>query len=158
MNIENFDKTRGNPDNLTYYDEAVRLSNELRAVAPSTVINVLGERIDLPGKWGFDCETAPYSDFTTWLNDNTIKKSQSLFWFVIRVMVWRFPDKATEIRNNLTPDNQEEFDLIQSESRHEIEFLGEVGFSNKVRLDKKLNNPRNRTLKGKNENIKVVRK
>ena len=78
------------------YGEAVRLSNEIRSKPSRIVINPIdGSSSTIPAKTGFDFETATYTQFTTWLGDNSIKKSDSLFWFVIRVMTVRFPDKHT---------------------------------------------------------------
>lgn len=162
MNIPNFDQTRIRRDNGEVFEEpysqAVRLSNELRAKIARTIIDVNGERRDYPAKWGFDCETADYLDFTKWLNDTTIKKSPSLFWFVIRVMVRRFTTKHGEIRLNLNEKHRLEFDLILSEMTTEEEFLGNVGFQNKVRLDKSLDDNRSKTIILRDGTIKTTRK
>ena len=64
-----FDQSRKNENNS--YGEAVRLSNELRAVKEHQIKyitpNIFGKEelktINIPSKWGFDCETALYNDF-----------------------------------------------------------------------------------------------
>lgn len=156
MNISLLDQAKEKLESS--YGESVRLSNELRAKQTRFEIDVDGIRRDYPAKWGFDCETAPYSDFTRWLNDVTIKKSQSLFWFVIRIMAWRFPTKHIEIRTNLAERRRLEFDLILSQMKKEIEWIGTVGYQNMVRLDGTLTNPRSKVVKLANDEYKIVRK
>ena len=87
---------------------------------------------------GFDIETANYIEFKKWLNDKTKKKNPSLFWFVIRIMAWRFPEKHTEIQNNLSSTKKFEFELILSQMKKEFEWIGMVGYQNSIRLDGKL--------------------
>lgn len=142
---------------LTPYGESVRLSNELRAKPPTSFIDSDGNTINKPAMWGFDCETALYSDFTTWLNDVTIKKSPSLFWFVIRIMVWRFENKHSEIRNNLNLKHRDEFDLIISKIQKNFDWVGKVGYQNMVRLDGSLTNKNVRVITSKNKSIKIKR-
>jgi len=163
MNIPLFDQTREREQSS--YGEAVRLSNELRAIQSSQyttrIINAFGvgetKTFNIPAKWGFDVETADYVKFTTWLNSD-VKKSESLFWFVIRIMAWRFPLKHTEIKSGLTVHRRLEFDLILSQMKKEYEWIGTVGYSGMVRLDDTLTNPRNRIVKGNNDDYTIVRK
>lgn len=156
-NLSIFDQSRKNE--LTSFGESVRLSNELRAIQAHTMIDEFGIRQDIPSKWGFDCETAPYSDFVKWFNDITIKKSKSLFWFVIRIMVWRFPEKHTEIKTNLSENNHLEFELILSQMKKEQEWLGLTGYQNQVELnpDSPLNSKNIRVVKGNNGTYKSVK-
>lgn len=140
------------------YGEAVRLSNELRARVASTTIDRFGNRVDVPAKRGFDCETADYLSFTSWLNDGTIKKSESLFWFVIRIMVLRFPEKQTEIKRGLAEKHRLEFDLILSQMKNEIEWIGTVGYQNMVRLDGTITNPRVRIVKLNSDQYRFERR
>lgn len=157
-----FDQTRKNE--RSSYGESVRLSNELRAV-PSYEKTVFDtdiqgggvKTITIPAKWGFNCETADYKDFNTWLN-STVKKSASLFWFVIRIMAWRFPQKHAEMRTNLAERRKLEFDLILSQMKREFEWVGTVGYSGMVRLDGSLTKPHNKIIKLKNDGYKIVRK
>lgn len=163
MNIPLFDQTR--ESELSSYGESVRLSNELRAVQSSQYTRLVdngfgsfdNKTFNIPAKWGFNCETADYSDFTTWLNSD-IKKSESLFWFVIRIMAWRFPEKHSEMRLNIAVRKQLEFDLILSQMKKESEWIGTVGYSGMVRLDGSLTNSKNRIVKLKNDGFKIVRK
>ena len=161
MNLPIFDQTKGNPDNITGEGESIRLSNELRAKPSMPIKNEFGQIIGISNpKWGFDCETAPYSDFTTWLNDGTIKKSKSLFWFVIRIMAWRFPEKHTEIRSNLSENRKLEFDLILSQMKKDIFWVGQCGLQNMVELNPEsvLNKKDVRIVKKPNDKFKWVRK
>lgn len=146
-----FDQTRERE--LNAYGEAVRLSNELRSKPARTIINLDGERTDYPAIQGFNCETADYSVFTNWLNDSNKKKSKSLFWFVIRLMAWRFPDKHTEIKTNLSESNHLEFELILSQMKKEKEWLGLTGYQNQVELNPNspLNSKNVRVIKGNND-------
>lgn len=155
MNLPTFDQSRKHE--LTSYGESVRLSNELRA-KPEQVYNFGLNKI--PVRWGFDCETAPYSDFVSWLSNTNIKKSKSLFWFVIRIMAWRFPDKHTEIRNNLTDRRRLEFDLILSQMKKEFEWVGLVGYQNMVELnpDSPLNKNNMRIIKKNNDVFRWAKK
>jgi hypothetical protein len=164
LNIPLFDQTR--KMELSSYGESVRLSNELRAVPAHQEqrieTNVFGQEelktYNIPSKWGFDCETAPYSDFNTWLNDITIKKSQSLFWFVIRIMAWRFPENHSLMRSNMSERRLLEFDLILSQMKKEVEWCGTVGYSNMVRLDKTIFDDRNVVVNLNNDRYKITRK
>ena len=106
---------------------------------------------------GFNCETADYSYFKNWLNSNN-KKSESLFWFVIRIMAIRFPEKHIDIKMNLASRHRLEFDLILSQMKNETEWVGTVGYSQMVRLDDSLLNLNNRVVKLKNDGYKIVRK
>tara|TARA_R110002020_G_scaffold337147_1_gene552654 strand:+ start:679 stop:1152 length:474 start_codon:yes stop_codon:yes gene_type:complete len=154
--ISKFDQSRVLENNA--YGESVRLSNELRAKQSYSYTQYgTGIIIDVPAKDGFDCETADYNKFTAWLNNSSIKKSASLFWFVIRIMAWRFPLKHSEIKNNLSIKRREEFDLILSEIKKELEWTGMVGYQNHVTLDKSLNNLHIKSIKLRDGNYKSVK-
>ncbi len=155
MTLGILDQTRKMEDSS--YGESVRLSNDCRAKPARFVINIDGERKDYQAKWGFNPDTDDYSKFTQWLNDSTIKKSESLFWFVIRTMAVRFPEKHIEIRNGLAKRHRLEFDLILSQMKEEWEWIGTVSYQNMVRLDNSLSNPRNRVIKNK-DSYRIIRK
>lgn len=156
MNIPLFDQTRKDEHNT--YGEFGRLANQLRPKAAITGIGSDGLRFDYPAKWGFDCETAPYSDFETWMNSELRKESKVLFWFVLRVMAWRFPDKHTEIKSKLNIKDNLEFDMILSEIRHEENWLGEVSYQNMTTYSKIYNYlAKSKLIKLKNDAWKVIR-
>lgn len=163
MNLPMFDQKRENE--LSSYGESVRLSNEVRAVQAHQetlkIINIFGKEeektFNIPAKNGFDVETADYSEFVLYLNDTTIKKSESKFWFMIRIMCVRFPEKHSEIRANLNSRHHLEFDLVLSQMKNEIEWVGTVGYQNMVRLDKSLDSLRTKVIKLNNDEFKIVR-
>lgn len=147
ITLTKFDQSR--KEERTTYGEAVRLSNTIRAKPSQPITNIYGQIISWKDpQAGFDVEDADYNKFTAWLSDMTKKKSQSLFWFVIRVMAWRFPENHSQIRQNLAVKHQLEFDYILSNMRHEVEWLGEVSYQNMVRYDGSLTA----------NNVEVIRK
>lgn len=159
MNIPLFNQTNKDVHEGYLYNEAVRLSNEVRPKPYRPIKDFMGRVTGwAEAEWGFDPETAPYPDFTRWLNDNTIKKSESLFWHVIDIMIWRFEEKHTEIRNNLAPRHKTEFDLAVSENTKEVESLGRRGYQNMVRRDGSLTNINSKVLKLTNDRVKIVKK
>jgi len=150
MILPMFDQSRKNERSV--YGESVRLSNELRfKTAFSRIEN--GITVRYPDEWGFDCETADYDTFVLWLKSN-VKKSASKFWFVIRLMAWRFPEKHREIRQSLSERRRIEFDLILSEMKKEVEWIGRVGYTNLTVLSEK---SKNRTIKLSNDHYKVIK-
>ena len=156
MIIPMFDQARKKEDST--YGESVRLSNELRSSIPKTVLKRDGTKEYTVAKWGFNCESADYSDFKKWQNDKTIKKSPSLFWFVVRIMAWRFPESHNDIRNNLVENRKHEFDMILSHMKKEVEWIGLTGYQNSIMLDGSMNNPRTKDKKFNNDRIRTVRK
>jgi hypothetical protein len=156
MIISNFEQSK--KDKITFEGEAVRLSNELRAKPARTSINDLGFRIDIPAKQGFDIETCEFMDMVNWLADTRIKKSQSLSAFVHRVMAVRFPNEYTNNKKNIDNRYNLEMELIESKSKNDVSWFGEVGFSNMVRLDGILNNNNNKVIENKDKTVKIIRK
>jgi hypothetical protein len=156
MIISNFEQSK--KDKITFEGEAIRLSNELRAKPARTLIDDLGFRIDIPSKKGFDIETCEFMDMVNWLADTRIKKSQSLSAFVHRVMSVRFPNEYTNNKKNIDNRYNLEMELIESKSKNDISWFGEVGFSNMVRLDGLLTNNNNKVIENKDKTIKITRK
>lgn len=150
-----FDQTKSN--DLTFYGEAVRLSNELRSKPAQTFINNRGERIDTPTKSGFDIETCDIQDIKNWINNTSIKKSQSLIMFVYRVLSVRFPIEFSNQKTIIDIKFREELNLIESESNNDPSWLGKVGFQNCVRLDGSLTDNSVKLLKLKNDEIMIKR-
>ena len=157
MNLSNVDYSKY-LDNSAY-GEFVRLTEELM---PKQV-PIYNEKLQVIGyreKLGFDWKSAPYSSFTNWLNNTSIKKSRSLFWTVIDIMIWRFPEKHNEIRNNIADNRKLEFDLHVSEFKKEYEWIGCRGYQNMVELnpDSIINRKDVRIIKKSNDRFKFVRK
>ena len=78
-------------------------------------------------KKGFDIETCEFMDMVNWLADTRIKKSQSLSAFVHRVMSVRFPNEYTNNKKNIDNRYNLEMELIESKSKNDISWFGEVG-------------------------------
>ena len=113
---------------LTTEAEAVRLSNDLRSKPSRTYIGPNGKRIDVPAKQGFDIETANFKTIVNWLADTRINNRYKL-----------------------------EHEMIKSNAKDDIFWLGEVGFSNMIRLDGSLTNKNNKVVK-KNGKVSVLKK
>ncbi len=150
-----FNQIRG--DESGFYGEAVRLSNELRARHEKTVLDKWGNPIIIPAKKGFDIETCDLSVINDWLHDRTIQKSESLVSFVFRIISIRFPNEFADMKNTVHPLLRTELELIESEARNEIEWLGMCGFQNNIRLDGSLTNDKVKLLKLKNEGVMIKR-
>jgi len=162
LNIPLFDQSKIRNDSgktsITQEAEAVRLSNELRSIPARSYINNKGVRIDIPAKRGFNCETCDFMYMVNWLADTRINKSESLIAFVHRIMAVRFPTEYEHNKDKINARYKIEYELIQSESKNDIEWFGKVGFQNNVRLDGSLNNTKSKIIKQRNGEIKVMRK
>jgi hypothetical protein len=146
MNLPMFDQTilLDSTKRLSQESEAIRLSNEFRNKPAKTTIDPILGRIDTPAKTdGFDVETCDFNVLKLWLKSNT-KKSASQIAFILRIMQVRFPDETTTLKNsNEFPQYlKNEMNEIESYISNDIYKIGEVGFQNKVFLDKqtKFNN------------------
>ena len=149
MNLAMFNQEKADPNkfvagiyvNKDAESECVRLSNELRNYPESTTLTgrVIPARTD-----GFDIETAPFSIIKQWLNDESKKKSASLFCFVHRILAVRFFEehKLMKVHRNF----KEEKKLIDEKKKNLPSWFGEVSYSSKVTLSrqnlkmKKINN------------------
>ena len=162
MNIPTFDQSTIRKDNgeinLSPEAEAVRLSNDLRTKPSRFFINGDGIRVDVPAKQGFDVETADFMTMVNWLADTRIKKSESLIAFVHRIMSVRFPTEYAQNKDKIQARYKIEYEMIQGNAKNDISWFGEVGFSGLVRQDGSLTNNKNKIIKQRNGEIKVVRK
>jgi len=162
LNIPTFDQSKIRKDNgklsLTPEAEAVRLSNELRSKPAKTFIDNMGKRINISAKRGFDCETADFETMVNWLADTRIKKSESLIVFVHRVLSIRFSQKYAQLKDKIDGRYKIEQELIQSNSKNDIFWLGEVGFANLVRSDDSLTDSRNKVIISRSGEIRIKRK
>lgn len=142
----------------TPYGSAVRLSNELRPKPERTIIinRITGTTITYPAESGFNFETAPYSDYRNWLT-NGRKKSNSILMFILRAICWRFPAEYSQIKANLPSGKWDsELQMIESNMRKEVEWLGEVDWTNMIRYDGSLNNPKVKTVEMGNGSWKTI--
>ena len=156
MNLPPVDQTK--EQDTTFEGESVRLSNELRAKPAHTELDFFGNRIDIPAKRGFDVETADFTTMVNYLADTRIKKSESSIAFIHRILSVRFPNEYAQNKINIENRYKLEVEMIESKSKNDVTWLGEVGFQNMVRLDDTLTNPRNRVVKGNNDDYRIVRK
>jgi hypothetical protein len=117
----------------TYEAEACRLANELRSKPARTVINTYGSRTvrtDIPAKQGFDIETASFKTMVNYLADSRIKKSESIIQFIHKVLHWRFEAEYNAKKDKIFNRFKLEKEMIQSNAKRDIEWLGESGFQN----------------------------
>jgi len=128
MNLPKFPQKQ---KELSEIGEACRLADELRKQKSYT--DDLGEFF--PAVDGFDIETCDEIKLKEWFNSNK-KKSPSLVSFVNRVYAWRFGDKHNQQSLALLQISKLERELIHSNLKKEIEFLGECGYHGKVRMDR----------------------
>jgi len=138
MNIPLFNQNLKN--DITNAGECIRLSNELRSKTGYSYDFKVGNQVKtffVSPVNGFDIETCPLSDITNWIENKSIKKSKSLEAFVYRVLSVRF---KRELANHKKIPNQdkEEIRLIKLASKNDVNWFGEVGFFDKVRLDKSI--------------------
>jgi len=140
MNLEMFNQAKADPNkfvagiyvNKDCESECVRLSNELRSKPAFT--NAFGMSYKAVTD-GFDIETAPFSIIRHWLNDESKKKSPSLFCLVHRILAVRFPKEHSLMK--VHRDFEEEKKLIDEKKKNLPSWFGEVGYSDKVTLSKK---------------------
>ena len=88
---------------------------------------------------GINPVTATFSQMRDYLDDDTIKTSESRKELVRRIMSIKFPADFRNEVNHVSKSLKREYELIDSHTNKDVKFLGEVGFFNKVRLDGSLN-------------------
>ena len=93
-----------------------------------------------------------------WLADSRIKKSETTVSFVHRILSVRFPNEYAQQKDKINNRYKLEHELIQSNSKNDSSWFGEVGFSNMVRLDGSLTNNNVIVRKLKNNKVEIVRK
>jgi len=140
MNIAMFNQEKADPAKMVtgiYVNkdsegECVRLANELRNKPAFT--DSFGR--SYKAKTGFDIETASFDIIKQWLNDESAKKSPSLFCFVHRILAVRFPTEhqGMKVHRNF----KEEKNLIDEKKINDVSWFGEVGYTGKVTLSKKI--------------------
>ena len=142
----------------TFEGEAVRLYNDILPQAAQTFVDKFGKRYDKAEKKGIDVLTCTFKEAVNWLADTRIKKSESSTMFVHRVLSTRFPDDYSQHKNKIDNRLKLEHELIQSQSKSDIVWPGEVGYQNKVRLDGTLNNKMSNVKVDRLGKIKIERK
>lgn len=139
MTAITLDRTRST-EYHTYYGEACRLADRFRAVPETTVQDDNDMDVTIQAVPGFDIESCTYRRIVDHL-DQPIRMTPSEFWFLVRVVIIRFPDKHQQFRGHLTEDRRKEFDACVDDKPvdNEIEWLGEVGFTNHVTKTGRMN-------------------
>ena len=139
-------------------EECKRLANELRS-RPQMVIKADNyhrlKDVVIPAYKGFDVETCDFKDMKKYIT-NTPVISQSLLMLIFRIMALRFPKDYQTMKKN--SHIQTELNLIESESKNDIAWIGEVGFQNCVRLDNSLTSKNIKVIKRNNDEVRVMRK
>tara|TARA_R110002126_G_scaffold245341_1_gene388522 strand:- start:25 stop:489 length:465 start_codon:yes stop_codon:yes gene_type:complete len=141
----------------TFEGEAVRLKNDIAPKAAYTTTNDRGDIFNHPAKRGIHIETDSFLDIINWLADTRIKKSESSRAFVHRCLSVRFPDKYAQNKSKIDNRYKLEQEMIESNSKNDVAWFGEVGFSNMVRLDGSLTKLNNKVVINKDGTVKVVR-
>ncbi len=134
MNLNLFNQSNKNESSSE--GECIRLSNELRYEPEKIIKNIQGVIIDtIPEKSGFDIETASFNVITNFLENNYTSKS--LEALIHRILSVRFKSEYKDYIVN--EEFVKEKSLIESNSKNDIEWFGEVGYFGKTRLDKSIN-------------------
>ena len=145
-------------NDITFEGEAVRLYNELKTKPARFYINLNGVRVDVAEKKGIDLNKSTFLQIVNWLADTRFKKSQSSIAFVHRFLSINFNSEYAQHRHKIDNRFKMEYELIQSNSKKEVQWLGEVGFQNMVRLDNSLTNNKSQIRKNKDNTISIVKK
>lgn len=89
---------------------------------------------------------APFKQIHSFIHSNKYHVTESQFWFIIRICLWRFSGETylNDIKNSLTKENKKEYAILESECPKSLDYFwfGEVGVSNLVRKDKTNNDNR----------------
>ena len=155
MNLPKFDRIEYDGFkiiNFSKVEEAKRLANELRSTKSWNDVTPCGLPRMNPAVKGFDVETCSLLDITKYIKTHP-KISQSLLMFLYRIMAVRFPTDFKIIKK--TSPHKLEMELIESEAKNDIAWLGEVGFQNSVRLDNSLSIPSVKVIKEKNDKLRI---
>ena len=137
------------PDNKqTFEAEASRLAESLLPQPARTVIDIDGTRRDMPQKTGIQVGTDTWPVINAYLSSPDTHLTPSQFWFIIRCCVMRF-GRSLILRENLTAERREEYDMLCDDvpDKVDLDWLGEVGYTNKVRLDGALDEPKVKLMK-----------
>ena len=137
------------------YGGAVRLWLTLLPVPAHTNIET---GLWVEAKKGINITNCTPHQFKTWLNDFSIKKSPSSLANVHRVFSLRFPNEYAQLRDNIDPRFKREYELIQSESKNDMYWAGEVDYQNKVMMDGSLTNNKVKFTTKRDGTVKLVRK
>lgn len=125
--------------------ELARLYLNILPIPERTVKDFEGNNKTVPAQKGIDLESATAQEIINYLNDSTLKKSESIKSLCQRVLFIRFESKFNSETNKQQKEIKNEYNLIKLDNRKDINFLGEVGFNDTVHFNKKLNHNKKRT-------------
>lgn len=115
--------------------EAVRLYNEIKGHPSGMGTDAAGNPFVIPERKGIDVLTATFAELKDFLDNPIFDKSESSRSFVRRMMAIRFPTDFAIEKNIVSADLKNEYQLIEDNKLITTDWLGEVGFHGKVRLD-----------------------
>tara|TARA_R110000787_G_scaffold278602_1_gene388409 strand:+ start:732 stop:1226 length:495 start_codon:yes stop_codon:yes gene_type:complete len=135
-------------------EEAKRLANELRNKPARTFFNAAGIKVSIKAYIGFNIEDCDLKEILNYLNNKSIIKSKSIIHFLYRVISVRFPNELVQQKKQVDERFKSEIELIESNSKNDIYWLGETGFQNMVSYtDKSIFSKNINILKKKNDMI-----
>lgn len=109
--------------------ELARLYLDTLPIPERIVTDLQGNKITIPEKKGIDLSTATPEEIKTFLDDNSIEKSQSIISLYQRVLYLKS-------KEDFSITNKTEENLIKNDKRENLQFLAEVGFNDTLFLDK----------------------
>jgi hypothetical protein len=112
-----FDVTKANEEIIDNHGELARLYLDVLPIPKRVVMNS-GIEIVIPKKKGIDLETCSISEMKKYLNDDKIKKSNSIINLIKRIIYLK----------DSSYTNSEDLKLYNKKTKN-IDFLGETGFS-----------------------------
>lgn len=121
--------------------EAVRLYIEIIGNPEKTIVNAAGDIVTIPERKGVNVNTASFQDLVKFLNDNSIKKSESVRSVVRRMMFLRFPTEFISNIRNVSENVANEYREISLRAISSVEWIGECGYRQTVRLDGRIDVP-----------------
>lgn len=116
-----------------------------------------GIREDIPAKKGIDVTTASFMQIINFMADTRMKKSGSEIHFLHKCLALKFPTEYAQHKPNIEKRFKIEYEMIQSNAKNDLEYLGESDYSG-YRHDGSLFNPKNKKIKKRDGSIKIVRK
>jgi len=119
--------------------ELARLYLDILPTPQRIIKDYSGQDIIISEKIGIDLSTATFIEIKNFLNDITIKKSDSVKSLCRRVMFLKFKTDFISEIPNVSSGLKKEYNMIALDKRKNVDFLGEVGFNYTVFFDRSKN-------------------